>query len=514
MAVLATLLLIVNTTAQTLAGTARYVAVTGTDDNTCTDPGVPCRTVQYAVDQASDGDEVLVATGVYTGTQARAGTIQIVYISKTVAVRGGYRADFGDWDPDAYATTLDAERAGRVVFSAGPGITLTLEGLRLTGGTAGPGGAGGGIYVMEAAALISNNGIYSNTADAFGGGIYLAGVNATLEANTMQNNTVLDANNYGGGGAILADNSDLTLTGNLFCNNVVMGVAGGGDLGRGGGGLYQRGGTAILNKNTFRGNDAHRGGGIYADSAAMLTLNHNLLVSNTAKASYGGALVLIGGQGWLDSNTIIGNTANGEGGGLYFYQAEITLDNNLFLQNRAMDEGGGLWVLSWGDTVPLVNNVFADNQATNDGGGLMLVGPRAHLWHTTLARNSSPAVEIIGGFGGGTAWFTNTLVYSHTIGVDNDGGTVTMTQTLWDAVLTPTLGAVHEANSFSGTAALAADGYHLNANSDAVDAGLDVGVADDVDGQLRPIGPAPDVGADEYVAAIIYLPLVLNNHSK
>jgi hypothetical protein len=46
--------------------------------------------MQYAVDQVSDGDEIRVAAGIYTGISARADVTQVVYISKTVTVRGGY----------------------------------------------------------------------------------------------------------------------------------------------------------------------------------------------------------------------------------------------------------------------------------------------------------------------------------------------------------------------------------------------------------------------------------------
>ena len=52
----------------------------------------PCyTTVQAAVDAVDDpGDEIRVATGVYTGVQTRAGFDQIAYISKSLTLRGGY----------------------------------------------------------------------------------------------------------------------------------------------------------------------------------------------------------------------------------------------------------------------------------------------------------------------------------------------------------------------------------------------------------------------------------------
>ena len=47
-----------------------YVAPSGDDMNTCSS-AAPCRTVQHAVDIAASGDEIRVATGVYTDISAR-----------------------------------------------------------------------------------------------------------------------------------------------------------------------------------------------------------------------------------------------------------------------------------------------------------------------------------------------------------------------------------------------------------------------------------------------------------
>src|SRR5690606_32160668 len=48
------------------AGTTRYVAASGTDSGNCTSPSSPCRSIQYAVNQAASGDRILVASGTYT----------------------------------------------------------------------------------------------------------------------------------------------------------------------------------------------------------------------------------------------------------------------------------------------------------------------------------------------------------------------------------------------------------------------------------------------------------------
>jgi hypothetical protein len=54
-------------------------------------------------------------------------------------------------------------------------------------------------------------------------------------------------------------------------------------------------------------------------------------------------------------------------------------------------------------------------------------------------------------------------------------------------------------NPVSGNAQLDAT-YHLQNGSDAIDAGVDAGVTDDIDGDVRPIGNGPDIGADEFIS--------------
>jgi hypothetical protein len=111
-------------------------------------PGCDFATIQDSVDTADDGDVIKIATGVYTDVHGRpvppgypypppGGVItQVIFISKTLTLQGGYPADFVDPpDPIANPTTLDAQGRGRVLIIAG-NISPTVAGLCMTGGDA------------------------------------------------------------------------------------------------------------------------------------------------------------------------------------------------------------------------------------------------------------------------------------------------------------------------------------------------------------------------------------------
>ena len=73
-------------------------------------------TVQAAVDAAESAGVIKVAQGTYTDIHVRGGLTQVVYISKTLTVRGGYTTS--DWtspNPLAHAAILDAQQLGRVM---------------------------------------------------------------------------------------------------------------------------------------------------------------------------------------------------------------------------------------------------------------------------------------------------------------------------------------------------------------------------------------------------------------
>jgi hypothetical protein len=258
--------------------TTRYVATTGADSGDCTDPNNPCRTVQYAVDRADSGDVVKVAAGIYTDLNSHGGQSQVVYITKTVTIRGGYVAPaFADPpDPGANPTTLSAQGQGRVIYIRGSGdISPTVQGLRLTNGSIGD--LGGAIYAYRAQPIISDCQIYSNTASNGGGVAFWRSDGARLAGNTVYSNTA-----GGNGGGLFFWDSDATAINIMVTNNVVDG------LGGTGAGINVYSSTIQLLHSTLARNRGGAGHGLYVVSTSTVTAANTILVSHAIGLNVGG----------------------------------------------------------------------------------------------------------------------------------------------------------------------------------------------------------------------------------
>ncbi len=183
--------------------------------------------------------------------------------------------------PGAANLTINGSQQSRI-FNISDGnsatnISVEIDGLMLTGGSADNGGA---IYSEEDLTLKSAT-VTGNTATNYGGGIFAYGYGTT----TIQNTTISGNSSAVDGGGILA-----------------YGV-----------------GAMTIQDSTIAGNSANEtGGGIVASSYGATTIQDSTICGNSAKVNAGGIGIQTadGSTTLIQNSTITGNTTQGTGGGL------------------------------------------------------------------------------------------------------------------------------------------------------------------------------------------------------
>lgn len=226
---------------------------------------------------------------------------------------------------------IDGKNASRIfeVTRADPDVpvTLTLQGLTLTGGNATSeptglpacgleGGAvcgvgadvrvidctvkshrgdnGGALFVAGGSLTVDRSDVTGNVATSLGGAIAAQGASVVVTNSTVADNKI-DAGGSFGGGMAVYDGATLELTNTTFSGNTAVGT---------GGGLAITGAGAVAVRNcTFSGNTASGeggGGGIDFRSATSFVLGNATIARNS-----GGGLKLEGSTGATVRNSLI-----------------------------------------------------------------------------------------------------------------------------------------------------------------------------------------------------------------
>ena len=197
-------------------------------------------------------------------------------------------------------------------------------------------------------------------------------------------------------------------------------------------------------------------------------------------------------------------------GGALFISNTLTLSRSLIINNVA-HEGGGLYLATGSGRI--VNSLFARNVALDNAGLAMYLLPTGTLQilYTTVAAPalvSGDAVRV----DSGNVTLKDTIITHHAIGLNRLGGNVTEDYNLFFGNSIDKFGSIsggtHDVSGDPKFVNAAGDNYHLGAGSAAIDAGIDVGIYTDIDGQTRPFDAGFDIGYDEVVIYPLFLPLL------
>ncbi|HUV46977.1 MAG TPA: DUF1565 domain-containing protein [Candidatus Bathyarchaeia archaeon] len=209
------------------AATTRYVATSIGQDSgrNCTSSGSPCKTIQYAINQAVSGDEIRVASGTYTSTANPVVTID----DKSLVIKGGYATnDWNTQNPEQNETKIDGQNQRKNVVikdsDSSSNLNVTLDGFTITNGRAENEASGIQVYPTFACQTavssreimyvnLSHNRIVNNYSQwGLGVGVYLLCCHANLDKNIITGNTNLGT--YGSG--VYIGRSVVKMTGNFI----------------------------------------------------------------------------------------------------------------------------------------------------------------------------------------------------------------------------------------------------------------------------------------------------------
>jgi hypothetical protein len=279
----------------------RYVAPNGNDTGDCTNPGSPCKTINYARAQTNNGDTISLAAGTY---------VENVNIFQDTTIVGADKSN----------TIIDGGGVDTVltIFSA---ITVYVSDVTIQNGDDLYGGgidnngalfltdvvvtnnhasiAGGGInnnnYLILLRTILSNN-----TSDQIAGGFMNFGWNMEVDDSAIIDNTAGPLH-YGGGGH---NNSGATL---YITNTTISGNTAGG-----GGGLSNSG-TAKLENTTVAYNTVTNNFAAGLQPEAGIQLFMTIVADNIGGAqcqSTGGTIASLGYN--LASDASCNLTATGD----------------------------------------------------------------------------------------------------------------------------------------------------------------------------------------------------------
>ncbi|MBN1360193.1 MAG: right-handed parallel beta-helix repeat-containing protein [Sedimentisphaerales bacterium] len=409
----------------------RYVALDGSGANGLS-WATAYRTIQDAVNDPgiSSGDEIWVKTGTYVQSVP-------VQLHKAVKIYGGYTGSGSTRDWENSPTVLDAANTAKRGFDVY--ANAVIDGFTMTRGHAWgiPPNEGGGVWLEECAATVTNCTFYRNNSELNGGAI------GTLWAHgsTISNCAFIENRADYYGGAIYNYNSNVTITGCTFTDNGTLTTpddVGADDSIPGGGGIYNEYGHPTISDCTFSGNIGYYGSGL-TNYFANAVIEGCTFADSADATEAGGGIYNYGGSNVIQGCLFCGNHASWEGGGAFDISTSTYL--NCIMWDNYGFRGGGVGVgASTGDATSqavFINCTMYGNVAVKGGG----------LYND----NATPTV-------------TNSIIWGNSASTDSDGPGIFDSKLNWSGSgATVTYSDVQGSSTFEGTGNVRVEPGFVNA---------------------------------------------------
>ena len=325
-------------------------------------PSNPYRTIQAAVNAASNGDIIKVAKGTYS---------EAVQISqKKVQLLGGFSGsgDFNSANPQANPTIIAGTSAAPCIWIDIDMMisgSLTINGFTIRNGQRGIELSGGWSDFLDNITIenniIENNG--ETGTSQRGGGIGLEGKNVTIKNNIIRNNKSDRGAAIGGTSSFIVD---FLIAGNRIENNTGYGDHAGGVI---------INGTGTITRNIFDGNvtaasDPSYGWGgaitiVNYDTVKLITLSHNIWRNNYAPDRGGAVFVDEAAKVRMEHELFYNNTTRKSGSAIYVdadydYNQSVLYMYNCTVSNNLTD-GGEAAMYVQGSITHIENCIFWNN---------------------------------------------------------------------------------------------------------------------------------------------------------
>lgn len=408
--------------------------------------------IQAAIDNAANGDEIVVAPGTYDEA--------INFYGKAVRLRssGG-----------AAVTTIDGTGHYHVVQCVSyEGRDTLLEGFTITGGNADgsthPDASGGGMLNIDSSPTVTGCIFTANAAIGYAGGMYNQGGSPIVTNCTFFNNTA----SFGGGMY------------NLWGSPIAAGCTFNENSANArGGGMYNSYSSPAVTTCIFSGNSAttNEGGGMYNDNSNP-TLKHCLFSGNSAHS--GGGMSNVYSTSAVINCKFTGNSAENSAGGIHNHSGSSSFINCIFIDNSTGGFGGAMMNIS--SSSPILINCTLTRNSGPYGSGIVNWSSTPSLkncivWGNFVQFGYAQIHNEIGS--------TTTVTYSNIQGGYSGTGNKNVDPLFVDAA--------------GGNARLSAGSLCINAGSNAA---VPAGVHTDLDGYFRVVNGVVDMGAYEFYTGV------------